>query len=343
VDSENYYREQLMLFYPWRKEDCDLKGSHDTYESSYREHAERIIANKMPYELDNGITNIIEENMDHFANGIDHVVSAEIQHNEAIDFAQNENICADYGCFNPDDSGVRYDIGMDLGISRKQVETNDVSVHIMTDSEYFALMRMLNKEQRIFFYHILHKIKTNDLPVYTFLTGGAGVGKSLLTTCLFQAILRFFSKQVAENCDEVKAVLCAPTGKAAYNIGGHTIHSLFCIPANQSLKYKPLDVQQLDNMRVKFRSLKVVFIDEVSMVGNKMFNFINLRLQEIFAQNIPFGGISIIAIGDLFQLKPVFDGWVFENISEGYGPLALNLWTDLFRIFELTEIMRQKR
>ena len=101
VDSENYYREQLMLFYPWRKEDCDLKGSHETYESSYREHAERIIANKMPYELDNGIINTIEENMDHFANGIDHVISAEIQHNEAIDFEQNENICADYGCFNP--------------------------------------------------------------------------------------------------------------------------------------------------------------------------------------------------------------------------------------------------
>lgn len=126
-------------------------------------------------------------------------------------------------------------------------------------------------------------------------------------------------------------MLCAPTGKATHNIGGHTIHSLFCIPANQNHRYKPLDVQQLDNMRVKFQSLKVVFIDEISMVGNKMFNFINLRLQEIFGNNIPFGGVSIIAIGDLYQLKPVFDGWIFENISEGYGPLAINLWTDLFK------------
>lgn len=132
--------------------------------------------------------------------------------------------------------------------------------------------------------------------------------------------------------DEIKAVLCAPTGKAAHNIGGHTIHSLFCIPANQTLQYKPLDVQQLDTFRVKFRSLKVIFIDEISMVGNKMFNYINLRLQEIFATEQPFGGVSIIAIGDLFQLKPVFDNWTFQHLKDGYGPLATNLWQELFNI-----------
>lgn len=108
------------------------------------------------------------------------------------------------------------------------------------------------------------------------------------------------------------------------------------------MKYKPLDAQQLDNMREKLRSLKVIFIDDVSMVGNRMLNFINLKLQEIFGKDCPLGGISIIAIGDIFQLKPVFDGWVFQDISEGYGPLAINLWTDLFQMYELTEIMRQR-
>lgn len=61
-------------------------------------------------------------------------------------------------------------------------------------------------------------------------------------------------------------------------------------------------------MRVKFRRLKIICIDEISMVGNKMFNFINLRLQALFARNTLFGGFSVLAIGDLFQLKPVFDG-----------------------------------
>jgi hypothetical protein len=55
-----------------------------------------------------------------------------------------------------------------------------------------------------------------------------------------------------------------------------------------------------------------------------------------------FGGISILAVGDLFQLKPVFDGLVFENLSQEYGPLALNLWRENFKMYELTVIMRQK-
>lgn len=62
----------------------------------------------------------------------------------------------------------------------------------MGNSEYNALVRSLNDKQKIFFYHVLHKIKTDDLPICCFLTGGAGVGKSLLTTCLFQAITRFY-------------------------------------------------------------------------------------------------------------------------------------------------------
>ena len=55
-----------------------------------------------------------------------------------------------------------------------------------------------------------------------------------------------------------------------------------------------------------------------------------------------FGGISLITVGDLFQLKPVFDKWIFENSVIGYSALASNIWTENFALFELTEIMRQK-
>lgn len=142
------------------------------------------------------------------------------------------------------------------------------------------------KKQNVFFYHVSHKIKNEDLPFYCFLTGGVCVGKSVLTTVLFQAKTRYYDKCLSECPDEMKAVLCAPTGKAVHNIGGHTVHSLLCIPSNQSLNYKPVDEQQLDSLRVKFRSLKGIFIDEVSMGGNKMINYINLRLQEIFVTEL---------------------------------------------------------
>ena len=78
------------------------------------------------------------------------------------------------------------------------------------------------------------------------------------------------------------------------------------------------------------------------MFGSGMFNFLNLRLQQITGTNEPFGGISLVIVGDLFQLKPVFDKWIFENSQSGYDEFATNIWTEYFTLFELTEIMRQK-
>ena len=52
--------------------------------------------------------------------------------------------------------------------------------------------------------------------------------------------------------------------------------------------------------------MKVIFIDEISMVGSGMFNFLDLRLQKIMGTKKTFGALSIITVGDLFKLKPVF-------------------------------------
>ena len=73
-----------------------------------------------------------------------------------------------------------------------------------------------------------------------------------------------------------------------------------------------------------------------------MLKFIHLRLQEIKSNNLLFGGVNIIAVGDLYQLKPVMGQFIFENYRTNYGPLATNLWAENFKIYELTEIMRQK-
>ena len=61
------------------------------------------------------------------------------------------------------------------------------------------------------------------------------------------------------------------------------------------------------------------------MVGSGMFNFLNLQLQQIIGTQEPFGGISLVTAGDLFQLKPVFERWIFQGVDEGYGQLATNL------------------
>ena len=67
------------------------------------------------------------------------------------------------------------------------------------------------------------------------------------------------------------------------------------------------------------------------------------RLKDIKGSSLPFGGDSIIAIGDLFQLQPVMDGYIFKNMdNDEYGVLAPNVWQELFKMFELKQIMRQR-
>lgn len=95
-------------------------------------------------------------------------------------------------------------------------------------------------------------------------------------------------------------------------------------------------------MGAHYTWVNTLFIDEISMVGSGMFNFLNSRLQQIMGTTEPFGGISVLTVGDLFQLKPVFDSWLFKNPNTCYGALTTNLWTKYFTLFELTQIMRQK-
>ena len=110
--------------------------------------------------------------------------------------------------------------------------------------------------------------------------------------------------------------MLAPTGKAAYLIKGNTINSALSIPASQSLKsYKPLDSGRLNTLRCELSALKLILLDEISMVVNSMFTVqLNNRLKDLKGSKDDFGGVSIIAIGDLFQLKPVMDGYIFTDL-----------------------------
>ncbi|XP_028416127.1 ATP-dependent DNA helicase PIF1-like [Dendronephthya gigantea] len=153
-------------------------------------------------------------------------------------------------------------------------------------------------------------------------------------------------KQAGEDFRRVHVLLLAPTGKAAYLIKGNTIHSALSIPASQSLKiYKPLDSGRLNTLRCELGALKLILLDEISMVGNSMFTVqLNNRLKDLKGSKDDFGGVSIITIGDLFQLKPVMDSYIFTDLQSlnYYSVLTPNLWKKYFKMFELDEIMRER-
>ena len=235
---------------------------------------------------------------------------------------------------------------VNLGIPSALQNNEPLILNEMPDDEYRGLVQMLNKKQREFFYHALHLIKTSEKPFYTFLSRSGGVGKSHLIKSIYQAALKYYNSRAGEDFCRIQILLLAPTGKAAYLIKGNTIHSAFGIPASQSLKnYKPLDSGRLNTMRCELGALKLILLDEVSMVGNSMFTIkLNNRLKDLKGSKEDFGGVSIITIDDLFQLKPVMDGYVFTDIKRinSYNIFVPNLWRKYFKMFKLDEIMHQR-
>ena len=103
-----------------------------------------------------------------------------------------------------------------------------------------------------------------------------------------------------------------------------------------------MSADELNTFRIKYRNLKVAIIDEISMVGKRVYDFIDTRLQQLTVARAPFGGLSVIAVGDFYQLKPVGDRLVFRNLGEDAKSLAPKSWKDHFKIYELVDIMRQK-
>ena len=342
-DPELFYRELLMLHTAWRNEE-DLKGnSGGSYEQEFLSKETEITDATKRFDQcgDDLYKAVMEVDEETVLEAIDGIAPTSRQAEEDT----NAETCdaAEHSIIFPSKPEHKtYDTGIDMGIG-SNVHVEAIINNRLSDEDYHDLAINLNKEQQSFFYHVIHTVKTKTTSFHVFLTGGAGVGKSHLLKCLCQALYRYYDTTCGENPDEIKVVVGAPTAKAAFGVRGHTLHSLFALPANQSLaEYHKLDHSTLNTLRCRYAKLQILIIDEISMVGVNMFNFINSRLQEIFATSQPFGGISLLVVGDLFQLRPVQDSWIFKTSDKGYGPIASNTWQDLVGLFELKTIMRQK-
>lgn len=136
-----------------------------------------------------------------------------------------------------------------------------------------------------------------------FLTGNAGTGKSTLISHF-----RTHSKK--------KIAVLAPTGLAAINVRGQTIHSFFHFPPRM---LTPDVVNRIKNTSRLFKQLDTIVIDEASMIRADMLDAIDWFLRKHGKDsNLPFGGLQIILVGDLFQLPPVLTYAEMETFSQLY-------------------------
>lgn len=164
-----------------------------------------------------------------------------------------------------------------------------------------------------------------------FITGRAGTGKSTLLNYLSDNT----SKQV---------VICAPTGVAALNVGGQTIHSLFRLPIGVIAEN---EIEQSAELRKLLGTLDTLVIDEVSMVNADLLDAVDRSLRQARARkNEAFGGVQVVLFGDPYQLAPVpgegDERAYFEDHYRSMWFFDAKVWnvTDL-TIYELTTIHRQ--
>ena len=291
-DSEKYYRAKLMLYYPWRQEN-NIMGESASYFDQYRNCLEDITENAQHY-TQNGPS--FEEAMQDlnefgppvhaFANVAPGVEQQNIEDEQEGNVEERHLEQQDL-----DENAELMMAKVDKGIGQRfdtQTDTN-----LMSSAEYCKKMRQLNKEQQnIIQYHrkwcksVIRAAKYNK-PVpkayKVFISGPGGVGKSHVIDLLKNDTYRLLRHLPSVHPHDVLSLICAPTGTAAFNISGMTIHSTFLIPVAMK-QYRTIGADTLNTLRNRLHNLKVVIIDEISMVSSHLFQFKLAELTQIMRQ-----------------------------------------------------------
>ena len=314
-----------MLYVPWRKE----PDINDDLKAIFLENKELIIQNSAKYNV---MTESLMQQFESYEKDEDENKKDEEEEEKLDEIVSEIGVLEQMGLQNPNQNQCQLEKWR--------------PPPLMEDSEYFKLMRTLNKGQRKYCMNLLHlfKVKSKKLPIYHYIAGGAGVGKSLLIKAIQQTLLRWLTKTAGFDPNKISILLSAFTGLAACNIKGCTLHGAFCLPINQNGEaFNRLSDEISHHIAYLLIMLILIIIDEVSMVGARMLYQINERLKQIFKKNEDFGGISIIVVGDLNQLKPPGDKYIFDSDpSCKYLQLVDSpLWRK-FSYYKLTEVMRQK-
>ena len=174
-----------------------------------------------------------------------------------------------------------------------------------------------------------------------FLTGKAGTGKST------------FLRYVAEHTKK-KHVILAPTGIAAINAGGATLHSFFKLPFHPLLpndtRYDRRHIKETQKytsaQRKLLREVELIIIDEISMVRADIIDFIDKVLRIYTRSSEPFGGKQLLLVGDIYQLEPVLkedDRQLLRPFYQSAYFFNAKVWHEMRLVsIELRKVYRQR-
>jgi DNA replication protein DnaC len=342
TDKENYYENLLCLYLPIRSRD-ELKKPYELFYQTVEVFDKR-------HEGMRKVKDIVQENQRKYEAHFKETEEVEsILHDLSKDAREDDwaAIVAKKGTNDVWSKEIVEEDNPDFNRMHNKKNKGafiDLKQTCGSTDEMRPLLDSMNEEQQDVFYRVrqwctdrLHNPETE--PLRLFITGGAGTGKSHLLKCLHYEATKIFSRkkhlEPDENINEIHTLITAFTGAAAVNVGGMTIHSAFGIGSQQRNLNESLSSEKLNTYRCKLGTLKLLFVDEVSLIQADLWGAMHSRLTQIMAiqsNSIVFGSVGIIAIGDFYQCSPVASSSIYSSL----------LWTDHFEYVELTVNERQK-
>ncbi len=212
-------------------------------------------------------------------------------------------------------------------IYSKRKEAEELGQQYQEDQLCVSDPETLNDKQRLAFDLITSQNDDNAKPVHMIVSGTAGTGKTYLISAVKQVL--------GAHC-----IVTATTGIAAFSINGQTLHSAAQLPIRE---YRDLQGDSLQRLQLRLEGKRFLIVDEMSMIGHKMLSSLDNRLRAGTGnQDIPFGGMSVILMGDFGQLPPVGDKPMYVK---GNGSVVSDHGHSLYLMFDsviiLEQVMRQ--
>ena len=343
-DPHQWYFSELLLYLPFKKEEelfpDNLESCIALYVSKY-DIISRTREQVMPY-----LKTVSEarERAEEFLSNIGDEMDPTKEQLEEEHRAEGVKEHPDLNVKDPS-------MFLDDGLS----ESNKTfrSIELQSDSEMSTKLRSLDADQRAVVdkmynyavqFSLAQKKKDNPWPKPPLLMvhGGAGTGKSHVIDCVSQLVEKVF-RTPGDDPSHPYVLKLAFTGNAASIIKGQTIHSAFQLPFGN--KHVTLNDKTRDLRRKQLHNLRLIILDEVSLIKADMLYQIHFRLLEIFQNRLDFGNVAVLALGDILQIKPplgtmIYDSPLNEKSASLWRIPGGNLW-EKFEVITLKTNHRQ--